>query len=45
MPPPPHFLTPHSNKRVSIYSEYKQLSACTVPMPDKLIPEDLWGKN
>ena len=31
--PPPPFLTPHTNKRVSICSEYEQLS-------DTLIPEE-----
>jgi len=35
------FLTPTLIKRVSICSAFKQLSACTVLMPNNVIPDEL----
>ena len=43
-PPPPSW-PPTLIKRVSICSEFKQLSACTNFMPSNAIPDELQGKN
>jgi len=43
LPDPPHY--PTLMKRVSTCSEFKELSACTVLMPNIAIPDELQGKN